>query len=161
MTALAVNMNDHTLAVDIGDLEMTQFGPAQSGRVEGHQHGAMHQVPSRINQPTHLIRAEYNRQLPRALGKRDLIGQIRSPKGLDEEKPQSRRTALDGPGRQLPIAKQMNLILMDVAWAKALGRAMEVLRKIFHRVDISGWSFLWGVWTLGLIQASLPKVGSG
>src|ERR1700692_391022 len=32
--------------------------------------------------------------------------------------------------------KQMNLILPDVAWAQALGRAMEVLRKVFHRVDL-------------------------
>src|SRR5450631_3100650 len=33
--ALALaNMNDHTLAVDVGDLQAAQFGPAQSGRVQ-------------------------------------------------------------------------------------------------------------------------------
>jgi len=41
----------HTVADNVRDLQTTQFGPAWSGRVQIHQHGAMHQVPSRINKP--------------------------------------------------------------------------------------------------------------
>src|ERR1017187_2799714 len=98
--ALALaDMNDHPFAVDVGDLQATQLGSSQPGCIQRHQHGAMHQVPSRINQPRYFFRTEYSRQLPRTLGKRNLIGQIRSPKGLHEEKSQSRRTTLDSPGR--------------------------------------------------------------
>lgn len=43
---------------------------------------------------------------------------------------------LDSPGRQLPVARQMNLVLPYVTWAQAFGRAMKVLSKVFHRVDI-------------------------
>jgi len=56
MTSLAVNMNDHALAVDIGDLQVTQSDRRSRSRSRGHQHGAMHQVPSRINQPSNLFR---------------------------------------------------------------------------------------------------------
>ena len=129
--ALALmDMNDHAFAVDVGDLQVTQLGPAQPGCIQRHQHGAMHQVPSRINQPRDLFRTEYGRQLPGALGKRNLIEQVGAPKGLDEEKPQRRTSALDGARRQLPIAKQMHLVLANVAWTKALRRAVEVLREI-------------------------------
>ena len=39
---LRTNMNDHAFAVGIGDLEVTQFGSAQTGCVQHHQHGAVH-----------------------------------------------------------------------------------------------------------------------
>jgi len=42
----------------------------------------------------------------------------------------------------LPVAKQMNPVLTDVTWAQALGRAMKVPRKVFHRVDMDGCSSL-------------------
>jgi hypothetical protein len=89
-------------------------------------------------------RTEYSRQLPGPLGKRNLIEQIETPKGLDEEKPQSRTTALDSSWRQLQVAKQMHLVLADMAWAKALRRAVEVLRKILYRVDVAT-DCAWGV----------------
>ena len=120
-SALALmDMNDHTFAVDIGDLQVTQLGSSQPGCIQRHQHRAMHQVPSRINQPRDLFRTEYSRQLPGALGKRNLIEQVRAPKSLDEEKPQSRTTTLDRARRQLPVAKQMHLVLANMAWAEAL-----------------------------------------
>jgi hypothetical protein len=50
-------------------------------------------------------------------------------KGLDEEKPQSRTTAIDGARRQLPIAKQVHLILTHVAWARRSGERWKSLEK--------------------------------
>src|SRR5271170_6419905 len=55
----------------------------------------------------------------------------------------------------------MNLILPNLAWAQALGRAMEVLRKVFHGVDINACGALRVVATLELIQHALPKMGHG
>jgi len=95
------------------------------------------------------------------LGKRNLIWQIRSPKDLDEEEPQRRGRALDSPGRQLPVATQMNLALPYVVWAQALGRAMEVIRRVFQRVDLDVCSSLRVIATLEFIQHALPKMGHG
>jgi hypothetical protein len=121
----------------------------------------MHQVLSRINKPRNLFWAEDSRQLPGALGKRNLIEQIGTAKGLDEEKPQSRTTALDSAWRQLPIAKQVDLVLAYVAGAKPLRRTMEVLGKILHRVDVATDSVRRVVATLKFIQHQLPKMGHG
>jgi hypothetical protein len=55
----------------------------------------------------------------------------------------------------------MNLILANMAWAKAFRRAVEVLGKILHRVDVAANS-AWGVVaTLEFIQHQLPKMGHG
>ena len=52
-------MNDHAFTVDIGDLEVAQFGSAQTGCVQHHQHGAVHSVLSGINEPRHLFLTQY------------------------------------------------------------------------------------------------------
>ena len=116
----------------------------------------MHQVPGRINQLRDLIRSKYGRQLSGTLGERNLIEQAGAPKVLDEEKPQRRASALDGARRHLPVAKQMHLVLTNVAGSKALRRAVEVFREIRHRVDVvtdSAWGI---VATREFIKHQLP-----
>src|SRR5208337_2224951 len=98
-------MNDHTLAVDIGDREMAQLGPAQAGCIQHHQHGAMHQVAGRVDQSRHLLLVKYGRQSTLPLGKWNVIGKVWPAKRLDEKKTQCRRAAFDGPGRELALAK--------------------------------------------------------
>jgi hypothetical protein len=44
-TLALAHVNDHALAVDIGDLEVAHLGSAQTGCIEHHYHGPMHQVP--------------------------------------------------------------------------------------------------------------------
>jgi len=57
--------------------------------------------------------------------------------------------------------EQMNLVLPNVARAQALRRAMEVLRKVFHRANVVAYSVLRIVATLEFIQHALPKMGHG
>src|ERR1017187_536615 len=160
--ALALmDMNDHAFAVDVGHLQVTQLGSSQPRCIQRHQHRAMHQVPSRIYQPRDLLRTEYSRQLPGPLGERNLIEKVGAPKSLDEEKPQSRTSTLDSAWRQLPIAKQVHLVLANMAWTKALWRAVEVLRKVLHRVDVATDCAWRVVATLEFIQHQLPKMGHG
>jgi hypothetical protein len=121
----------------------------------------VHQVPSRVNQPRDFFWTEHGWQFPGTLGKWNLIEQVWSSKGLDEEEAQSRSPDLDGPGRQLPIPKQMHLVLADMAWAQALRRTMEVLRKVFNRVEIATRGAWRIVATLEFIQHQLPKTGHG
>jgi hypothetical protein len=53
------HMNDHARAVDIGHLEVAHLGSAQARCIQHHHHGAMHQVPGRINEPGHLLLVQY------------------------------------------------------------------------------------------------------
>jgi len=86
-SALALaHMNDHPLAVDIGDLEMAHLGPAQTRCIQHHQHGAMHQVPGAVDKPGHLLLIQDGRQSPRTLGERNVIGKIGPAQRLDKEK---------------------------------------------------------------------------
>ena len=98
------------------------------------------------------------------VGAKERVGDHKVPEGkytIDEKKPQSRTSALDSTSRQLPITKQVHLVLANMAGTKALRRAVEVLRKILHRVDVATDS-AWGVVaTLEFIQHQLPKMGHG
>ena len=51
MTALAAfHTDDHSLAIDIRDLQPGNFGPAHSRSVKDHQQGALLEVSGRIDQ---------------------------------------------------------------------------------------------------------------
>lgn len=53
----------------------------------------------------------------------------------------------------------LRLRLANMIRAKAFGRTMEVLRKIFHRVDVGTYGALRVVAMLEFIQHLLPKMG--
>jgi hypothetical protein len=55
-------------------------------------------------------------------------------------------------------AKQIRLVLADMLRAKPFGRTMEVLRKVFHRVDVGTCCALRVVATLEFIQHHLSKM---
>src|ERR1017187_2905729 len=155
------NVNDHALAVDVGDLEMAHLGSAQARCIQHHHHGAMHKVAGRIDQARYLLLVKYGRQSQRPLRKWNVIGKVGPPESLDVEKAQSAGAKPNSPRRQLTIAKQMNLILPDMVQAKPLWRTMEVPRKILHRVEIATCGALGIVATLEFIQHQLPKMGHG
>src|SRR5262249_36451609 len=46
----ALNVNHHTLAVDAADLQVCQFGTAQTGGVEGHEQRAVKGSAGRLDQ---------------------------------------------------------------------------------------------------------------
>src|ERR1035437_1104071 len=121
----------------------------------------MHQVPGRVIETRHLLLVQYGRQSPLTLGERNVIGKIRPAQRLDEEKTQRRGAAFDGSGRELALAKQIRLVLADMVRAKPFRRTMEVLGKVFHRVDIGTYGALRVVATLEFIQHQLPKMGHG
>jgi hypothetical protein len=51
----------------------------------------------------------------------------------------------------------MNLVLANMFWAEAIGRTVEVLRKILHRADIGTDGVASVVATLKLVPHQLPK----
>ena len=54
----ALNVNHHTLAVDVADLQAGQFGTAQTGGVEGHEQCAVKGRAGRLDQSRDLFLAE-------------------------------------------------------------------------------------------------------
>jgi hypothetical protein len=120
---------------------------------------AVHQVLRGSNEPRHFLLTQYCGQPPLTLGKRNVIGKIRPSECLDEEKTQSSGTTFDRPRRELAVAKQMNLVVANMFWAQAIGRAVKVLREILYGVDISADGVLNVVATLQFVQHQLPKMG--
>src|SRR5271163_2339951 len=154
-------MNEHALAVDIGDLEVAHLGPAQTSCIQHHHHGAMHQVPRRIDQPCHLLLVQNGWQPPLPLGKWDVVWKVWPAQRLDEEKTDRKGAAFDGSRRKLALAKQIRLVLADMRRAKPFGRTMKVPRKVLHRIDVGTYGALRVVATLEFIQHHLPKMGHG
>jgi len=140
---------------------MAHLRAAQAGCIQHHQHGAMHQVPGRINEPCYFLLIQYGRQPPLTLGERNVIGKIGSAQRLDEEKTQRRSAAFDGSCRKLAFAKQIRLVLADMFRAKPLWRTMEVLGEVLHRVNVTTSSALRVVAPLEFIQHPLTKMGHG
>jgi len=61
-------VDDHPPAVNVMDLQMSRLGATCSGGIKGHQHGAMKCAVGRVDESSHLLRAENLRQpdhLPR------------------------------------------------------------------------------------------------
>ena len=113
-------MNDHAFAVDFGDLEVAQFRAAYAGCVKRHHHAAAHQVLCCIDQPLNLFWTEYSGQLPGALRKWDVFGEIRSSQRLEVQKAQGRNIRSDRSRQKLAITKQMSLILPDMVWPQTI-----------------------------------------
>src|SRR5471030_2856821 len=62
-----VHTDHHALAVDIGDLQMHDFGDTQSGGVRGHQDGAVLEAGDRLEEGGDLLQAEDDWQSERLL----------------------------------------------------------------------------------------------
>jgi hypothetical protein len=53
-----LNVNQHSAAVDVGDLQMAQLRVPHAGRVQDHQHRAVGQTVRGVDQPRHLLAAQ-------------------------------------------------------------------------------------------------------
>ncbi len=63
LPALAVaNADHHALAVDVGDLQLGDFGDAQAGGIGGHEDGAMLDIWDGRKEANDLVRAEDDRE---------------------------------------------------------------------------------------------------
>jgi hypothetical protein len=61
--------DDHSLTIDIRDLQADRLRDAQSGRVAGRKDRAMLDTPHTAQKPQNFFRTQDNRQLLRLLGR--------------------------------------------------------------------------------------------
>jgi hypothetical protein len=60
-------MDHHALAVDIGELQVCEFG-SSPGTIQRHQDGAMKRKGRALDQAGHFLLAQDNRQVDMSLG---------------------------------------------------------------------------------------------
>jgi hypothetical protein len=154
-----VNVDHHTLAVDIGNLKRAQLGPPQPRRVESHKDGPVHQVARCVNQPGDFVLTENGWQWAWPLRKRDMIRQVWPSQCLHEEEPQRGCPLLDGAGGQFAVAKQMDLVRADVLRPKLIGALPEERRELLDGADVTSYSIRGIVSTLEFVQHHFSKMG--
>src|SRR5271157_5739609 len=132
-----LDVDDHPLAIDVGDLQASRFSAACSGSVEGHQQNALEGSGGGVNEWGDLRLAQHRGQALHFLGIRRQLDAPGSPQGLNEKEAQSGQALVDSVRVQLSLTEQIGLVLADVFGTQLVGRAMEVTGKILHRRDVT------------------------
>src|SRR5271166_6640204 len=154
-----LNVDDHPLAINIADLQARQFGTPHPGGIERHQHDAMKVSQGRVDQPSHLLLTENDRQLQHFLGIRS-FGHAPGPfEGLDVEEAQSRQPLVHRIWRQLPLLEQCGLVLANVLRTQLIGGTVEVPGEVFDGANVTIDGGLRVVTTLKFFEHDLAKMG--
>src|ERR1700750_1152333 len=90
-------------------ISATGKGSPHPGSIQGHQHSAVYQIASGIDEPCHLLLAQHGWQRSLALRKRNMLVKVRTPegsshRGSEEQRsyPQSFSPTASGPGKDAP-----------------------------------------------------------
>jgi hypothetical protein len=81
----------HAFAVDVGHLQLAHLRTAQPCCIQGHKHGAVHQVLGRCDKMLDFVRAENSRQNPWPPRKWNLVVEIGALQRLHIEEAPCRR----------------------------------------------------------------------
>ena len=106
-----MNVKNHTRAVYIADFQSHEFFAPHAGSVKRQQPDPMQPAIGGIDEPLHLFPAQDIRQANGPLGIGRFFDAPVALQRLDEEKPQGRQVLRDGVGVELPVRKQVRLIL--------------------------------------------------
>ena len=120
--ALALaDVDDHPLAVDIGDLQVQRFLTAKPGAVVQGQQRTMLGVRRRIEQSADFFAAPDRGQLAPHLGLDDLLiepGLLQRPR---VEELQRRPSTLNRSPGKLPLVEQIQQERTNMLWAQLIG----------------------------------------
>ena len=136
MALATLDVDDHTWAIDVANLQASHFGAACSGSVEGHQQNAVEGSGRGVNELGDLRLAQHCGQAQHFLGIRRHRYAPGPPQSLTEKEAQSGQALVDGVRVQLSLAEQIGLILAGVFGTQLVWRAMEVTGKILKRRDV-------------------------
>src|ERR1700751_5148207 len=113
-----LDVNHHSLAVDVRNFQMGQLGAPHSGGVERHQQRTMEGIVSRIDESRHFFLAQDRWNV---LGSFRIRGLGCAPALLESlgiEEPQSRKIYRNGARRQLALLEQFCLIFANLLRAQ-------------------------------------------
>jgi hypothetical protein len=117
-----LNPQHRAVAVDVADLQATQFAAPESGCIHRQQHRSMKQVPGTVHQPGHFLLAKDDWQSLEALGIGQILFHISALQHLDIE--EAKRGNLDDncTVRQLPVFEQINLMAAKIVRSEMIDR---------------------------------------
>ncbi len=146
------DMDEHAHAVDVLHLEMTQFGPAHTGRIQRHQHGAMKEIAGRIDEPDRFFLRQDDRQAARRSRIRHFFDRIVPLQRFAEEEAQCRNVVADRSHVLLSLLQQIQLVGPDLVWPELVRCSLEVLCEIRDGLEVSRYSSLCIITTLEFFQ---------
>ena len=104
--ALALHhSDDHALAIDVADLETSEFAASHAGGVKRHQQRPSKQRSGRIDQARNFFTAQHSWQPASILGVRQEITELMPLERLDEKESQRRYPVDHRAGRQLALGQ--------------------------------------------------------
>ena len=145
-------MNYHALAVDVGNLEIGQFGAPHADGIQGDQDGAVDGSESGFDKPGNFIGAQDDGEVQSLLRVRGLLHVPGLFERLDEEKPQGSHTLVDGVVGQLPNAEEIRHVLADVFGAELIRRRFEIARKVLDGAEVGARGTLRVITTLEFLE---------
>ena len=159
LVSLAIDdMDDHALAVDVGDLEPGEFGAAHAGSVKHHQQGALKQTAAGVDQTCDFFLAEDVGQLLPRLGIGQELTELMAMKRAHEEEPQCGHVVLDAPRAELKLSEQIGLVAAQMIRTELVRRLVEVLGEPLDETQITPRCADRVVATLELFEHHLAKM---
>ena len=114
--------DEHSLAVDIGDLQADRLRDAQSGGVAGRQDRAMLDAPHTGQKLQNFFLSQDHRQLLRFFGRWNYFFQVPSPMERDFiEETKSRYSDDNRAWSELPFVREINLVRANLLRSQYLG----------------------------------------
>ena len=111
----------HPLAVDIGDLQMHDFGDTQAGRIGRHQDGALFQAGNRLEETRDFLEAQDDGQLHGPFGQREILVTPVPPERDAVQEAQRAYGQLDTGWRELAFVGQVDNPGTDLFGTEHLG----------------------------------------
>src|ERR1035438_4188557 len=138
LVALAIDhMEDHALAVDVGDLQPGQFGAAHAGSVKHQQQGALKQAAAGVDQTCDFFLAEDVGQLLPHLGIGQKLAELMTMKRANVEEPQCGHVVLDRSRAELEFPEQVGLVAAQLIRTKLVRRLSKVLGEPLDETQIT------------------------
>ena len=138
LVSLAIdNVEDHALAVDVGDLDPGQFGAAHTGSVKHHQQRALKQTRAGVDQTCNFLLAEDAGQLPRTLWIGQELAELMAMQRAHEEEPQCGHVVFDASRAELELPEQIGLVAAQMIRTKLIRRLVEVLGEPLDKAQIA------------------------
>src|SRR5450631_1235653 len=138
LVPLAVHhMEDHALAVDVGDLDPGQFGAAHAGSIKNRQQRALKQAAAGVDQTCDFFLAEDAGQLPRTLRIGKELAELMTMKRAHVEEPQCGHVLLDASRTELELPEQISLVAAQIIRTELVRRLAEVLCEPLDEAQIT------------------------
>ena len=125
-----VNANHHALTVDVLYLQRAEFFPAYGGGIQRHEERAVIEIAGRVDESSHLLRAEHGRRSLVGFRKWNVLSQKVPAQCLYEQDAQRGHILTDRGRSQLLRLEQMSLILPNLLGPELVRWLVKMLGKI-------------------------------